>query len=85
MASRINVIAEFRHNQVRIRNEIWELLKDDTETSRYIWNEARSSAHETLAEFCFAHIASTNTQGLLDTIFKTDGSPPLVQHPQIAC
>ncbi|KAI9768378.1 MAG: hypothetical protein M1840_004987 [Geoglossum simile] len=56
LESWLRVLAEFSHDQVTIRSEIRELLTGDTETDKYIWNEVRRTAHQTIAEFCFAHV-----------------------------
>lgn len=70
LESWLRVLAEFSHDQVTIWSEIRDLLKEDTKTDRYIWNEVRRTAHQTIAEFCFANVATAGTQSLLDSVFR---------------
>ncbi|PGH10862.1 hypothetical protein AJ79_05222 [Helicocarpus griseus UAMH5409] len=66
----IRVLADFNHNQVTIRSEIRELLKENTETHKYIWNDVAQTAHQTIAKFCFDHVAANGVRNLLNSAYR---------------
>lgn len=84
LVSWLRGLAEFSHDQVTVRDEIQVLLKDDTETERYIWNEVRPTAHQRIAEFCLAYVALASTQSLLDSMFQKYESQVHQQQQQLA-
>lgn len=66
----LRVFADFSHDKVTIRHEIWDLLGDDTDTKNFIWNEARRSAHESIVEFCLAYLTRPITLETLASTFR---------------
>lgn len=79
----LRVLADFSHGQVTVRGEIKDLLKDDTENDRYVWNEVRATAHQTIVEFCFAYLASNDTQERLKSIYQQHGARAEHDHRQL--
>ncbi|KAL7790946.1 ankyrin repeat-containing domain protein [Trichoderma ceciliae] len=70
LESWLRVLAVLSYDQVLVRNEIRDLLVEDTETDKFIWNEVRRTGHQILTEFCFNHISMVGTQSQLDSLFQ---------------
>ncbi|KAK7422547.1 hypothetical protein QQX98_001570 [Neonectria punicea] len=68
--------ADFTCDEVTIRRDIWDLLSDDaglgddTGFEEFSWNEIRRSAHETIVEFCLAHLSYESTLAALKSLLR---------------
>ncbi|RSL42816.1 hypothetical protein CEP53_011987 [Fusarium sp. AF-6] len=58
------------HDEITIRREISSLLTVDTDTDKYLWNEVRQTAHQTIAEFCAAYLALPRTLEFLGSVLQ---------------
>ncbi|QYS96681.1 hypothetical protein H0G86_003921 [Trichoderma simmonsii] len=79
LKSWIRGVADFTHNQITIRRGVRDLLREDTEAHKFIWNEVKRSAHRTMAEFCLDHISLPHTQGILDTLYRQNEQQHLLK------
>ncbi|KAI8960598.1 ankyrin repeat-containing domain protein [Daldinia sp. FL1419] len=63
-------LVEFDCGRATIKSEIRNLLTDDTEANKYIWNEVGIAAHREMAEFCIEYITLDSTQVFLRIILQ---------------
>jgi hypothetical protein len=64
----LRMLVDFTHDEIAIRHEISCLLVADTDTDKYLWNEARQTAHQAIAEFCAIYLALPSTVKLLGSM-----------------
>ena len=60
-------IVEFSHDQVCLRDDVWDLLRGDM---NYIWNEVRATASETILQFLLAYLAAPEVQERLNSMYR---------------
>ncbi|RTE83620.1 hypothetical protein BHE90_001804 [Fusarium euwallaceae] len=70
LESWLRVLVDFSHDEITIRREISSLLTVDTDTDKYLWNEVRRTAHQTIAEFCVAYLALPGTLEFLSSVLE---------------
>ncbi|RSL38798.1 hypothetical protein CEP54_016388 [Fusarium duplospermum] len=70
LESWLRVLADFSHDEITIRRDISSLLTVDTDTDKYLWNEVRRTAHQTIAEFCAAYLALPDTLEFLGSVLE---------------
>ncbi|RSL85529.1 hypothetical protein CEP51_003275 [Fusarium floridanum] len=70
LESWLRVLVDFSHDKITIRREISSLLTVDTDTNKYLWNEIKRTAHQTIAEFCATYLALPGTLEFLGSVLE---------------
>ncbi|KAL2825348.1 ankyrin repeat-containing domain protein [Aspergillus cavernicola] len=69
LKSWLSAVVEFGHDQIRVRNHVWDILHDDSPA--YLWNEIKPVAHQTILEFLSLYLTAPENRSHLSEMYDT--------------